>query len=435
MLVSGSTALSHRNSPATSSTCSQSPSVHVPTLPSANKSGQNAASAAEEVTPSPSQSQSLSPVKTIPVKPSKSPPPPQSGPLKIASPPPGKQFSPPPNRVTSPPPTAVKTAPPLPPKRLPSSPPPPAKQEANRTDEADICLGSENAFLRSIRSPTREVATKRLSRVQTDGEITITLPSPGTPSSAPVAVKSPSGLVRNAQPQPSQPTEESALRLEEQKAQPVLKSELSIPVGNVSSVGNVPAAPRERIIPIQVEGRSSISSSEDKKSATPSAKPVLAAQTLASAAPAAPARVTSPPPAGKPHTMTRYRFSSFIWLVMYLRWIPLFRPIPVCTLPHVKTHPHFFLPNSQISRESVQSPVDVSDAQRLREPIRKSPREFIIPISVEGGGYVTPKEDTSASAGSRLPSLAGSAVNAATPMSKSGSKTKTGRLDRTKRYG
>ena len=343
MLVSGSTALSHRNSPATSSTCSQSPSVLLPTLPSANKSGPTAALAAEEVTPSPSQSQSLSPVKTIPVKPSKSPPPPQSGPPKIASPPPGKQFSPPPNRVTSPPPTAVKTAPPVPPKRLPSSPPPPAKQEATRADEADICLGSENAFLRSIRSPTREVqnATKRLSRVQTDGEITITLPSPGTPSPA---TPSPSGLVRNAQLQQPPPTEESALRLEKQKAQPVLKSEISIPVGNVSSVGNVPAAPRERIIPIQVEGRSSIPSSEDKKSATPSAKPVLAAQTLASAAPAAPARVTSPPPTGQPHTMTRYRFGSFIWLVLYLCWVPLFRPIPVCTLLHLKTHPHFFYP-------------------------------------------------------------------------------------------
>lgn len=29
------------------------------------------------------------------------------------------------------------------------------------------------------------------------------------------------------------------------------------------------------------------------------------------------------------------------------------------------------------------------------QPIKKSPREFIIPIAVEGGGYITPREGSS----------------------------------------
>lgn len=45
--------------------------------------------------------------------------------------------------------------------------------------------------------------------------------------------------------------------------------------------------------------------------------------------------------------------------------------------------------NSSLSRQSTQE----SDSETVTsgEPIRKSPREYIIPIAVEGGGYVTPR--------------------------------------------
>jgi len=40
------------------------------------------------------------------------------------------------------------------------------------------------------------------------------------------------------------------------------------------------------------------------------------------------------------------------------------------------------------------------------EPIRKSPREYIIPIAVEGGGYITPR------AGSLEPSISETSAEA-----------------------
>lgn len=50
-------------------------------------------------------------------------------------------------------------------------------------------------------------------------------------------------------------------------------------------------------------------------------------------------------------------------------------------------------PKTSCSNLSRQSTVDTdsnSSIVSLGEPIRKSPREVIIPIAVEGGGFVTP---------------------------------------------
>jgi hypothetical protein len=41
------------------------------------------------------------------------------------------------------------------------------------------------------------------------------------------------------------------------------------------------------------------------------------------------------------------------------------------------------------------------------EPIRKSPREFIIPIAVEGGGYVTPRAGSLEPSSDSVPSTPG----------------------------
>lgn len=44
-----------------------------------------------------------------------------------------------------------------------------------------------------------------------------------------------------------------------------------------------------------------------------------------------------------------------------------------------------------LSRQSThESDTETTVSENL-EPIRKSPREYIIPIAVEGGGYVTPR--------------------------------------------
>lgn len=45
---------------------------------------------------------------------------------------------------------------------------------------------------------------------------------------------------------------------------------------------------------------------------------------------------------------------------------------------------------NSLSRQSTQES-DSETTVSAGEPIRKSPREFIIPIAVEGGGYVTPR--------------------------------------------
>lgn len=46
--------------------------------------------------------------------------------------------------------------------------------------------------------------------------------------------------------------------------------------------------------------------------------------------------------------------------------------------------------SSNLSRQSTVDTDSNSSIASLGEPIRKSPREVIIPIAVEGGGYVTP---------------------------------------------
>ncbi|GJQ75870.1 hypothetical protein Trydic_g17934 [Trypoxylus dichotomus] len=47
--------------------------------------------------------------------------------------------------------------------------------------------------------------------------------------------------------------------------------------------------------------------------------------------------------------------------------------------------------SSSLSRQSTQESDSENTVSGTGEPIRKSPREYIIPIAVEGGGYVTPR--------------------------------------------
>ncbi|CAH1154094.1 unnamed protein product [Phaedon cochleariae] len=68
---------------------------------------------------------------------------------------------------------------------------------------------------------------------------------------------------------------------------------------------------------------------------------------------------------------------------------------------------------SNLSRQSTQDSDTETVASSGGEPIKKSPREYIIPIAVEGGGYVTPR------AGSLEPSESGSAASTMTNRSKS----------------
>ncbi|PSN51077.1 hypothetical protein C0J52_01505 [Blattella germanica] len=69
-------------------------------------------------------------------------------------------------------------------------------------------------------------------------------------------------------------------------------------------------------------------------------------------------------------------------------------------VPPVQTQRSISQRSSSLSRQSTQdSDTDSTISASGPEPIRKSPREFIIPIAVEGGGYVTPR------AGSLEPSL------------------------------
>jgi hypothetical protein len=42
----------------------------------------------------------------------------------------------------------------------------------------------------------------------------------------------------------------------------------------------------------------------------------------------------------------------------------------------------------------MQSTSTVTSSNNEKQPIKKSPREFIIPISVEGGGIVTPRANS-----------------------------------------
>lgn len=76
--------------------------------------------------------------------------------------------------------------------------------------------------------------------------------------------------------------------------------------------------------------------------------------------------------------------------------------------------------SNSLSRQSTQES-DSETTTSTGEPIRKSPREYIIPIAVEGGGYVTPR------AGSLEPSDTASTTSTMTSKSKFG---RNRRLDR-----
>lgn len=67
---------------------------------------------------------------------------------------------------------------------------------------------------------------------------------------------------------------------------------------------------------------------------------------------------------------------------------------------------------NSLSRQSTQDS-DSETAGSTGEPIKKSPREYIIPIAVEGGGYVTPR------AGSLEPSDTTSTTSTMTNKSRS----------------
>lgn len=73
--------------------------------------------------------------------------------------------------------------------------------------------------------------------------------------------------------------------------------------------------------------------------------------------------------------------------------------------------------SGSLSRQSTQDSDTDSTISVGPEPIKKSPREYIIPIAVEGGGYITPR------AGSLEPSV--SEENATKPK-----QPKTSRLGR-----
>lgn len=72
----------------------------------------------------------------------------------------------------------------------------------------------------------------------------------------------------------------------------------------------------------------------------------------------------------------------------------------------------FYSRSESLSRQSTQES-DSETTVSTGEPIRKSPREFIIPIAVEGGGYVTPR------AGSLEPSETASTTSTLTNRSSS----------------
>lgn len=66
----------------------------------------------------------------------------------------------------------------------------------------------------------------------------------------------------------------------------------------------------------------------------------------------------------------------------------------------------YFSCSSNLSRQSTQDS-DSDTIASTGEPIKKSDREYIIPIAVEGGGYVTPRAgsleptESSATSGNR----------------------------------
>ncbi|XP_034239589.1 LOW QUALITY PROTEIN: serine/arginine repetitive matrix protein 2-like [Thrips palmi] len=74
-------------------------------------------------------------------------------------------------------------------------------------------------------------------------------------------------------------------------------------------------------------------------------------------------------------------------------------PVPPTTsqsasgnLPYQRTMSQISQRSNSLSRQSTQdSDTESTISQSGGEPIRKSPREYVIPIALEGGGYVTPR--------------------------------------------
>jgi hypothetical protein len=64
--------------------------------------------------------------------------------------------------------------------------------------------------------------------------------------------------------------------------------------------------------------------------------------------------------------------------------------VPSITSPKTSSSNLCKTSSSNLSRQSTVDTDSNSSIVSLGEPIRKSPREVIIPIAVEGGGYVTP---------------------------------------------
>ncbi|XP_045025839.1 serine/threonine-protein kinase par-1 isoform X3 [Daphnia magna] len=317
---------------------------------------------------------------TLPTNERMTSPPPKSN--RVASPPPQPALpiaSPPPRPTRIASPTAVASN-----KQTSAvSPPPPVDQSVNqrpqspaptqpssrpmspvyassvtstdRTDD-DCIAGSENAFMRGIRSPTRDhppavpTLTKRFSK---------------GPGEMPLDI----GMVMV-------------------EAKPVQKAEINIAV-NVAS-----ANPRERIIPIRVEGRGEtitaptavggLAASDSSKAVPKSLNPI-SVQTRAT-----PPRVASPP-------LTQPA-----------------KPVSIRPSGNRQESTQILASAETINPESkkgIREPIRES----VREPIRKSPREFIIPITVEG-------------VGSSLPATTETSSSSATSL-------RTSRFDRTKRYG
>lgn len=64
--------------------------------------------------------------------------------------------------------------------------------------------------------------------------------------------------------------------------------------------------------------------------------------------------------------------------------------VPSVTSPKTSSTNLCKTSSSNLSRQSTVDTDSNSSIVSLGEPIRKSPREVIIPIAVEGGGFVTP---------------------------------------------
>lgn len=85
---------------------------------------------------------------------------------------------------------------------------------------------------------------------------------------------------------------------------------------------------------------------------------------------------------------------------------------------------NFFFRSNSLSRQSTQdSDTESTISQSGGEPIRKSPREYVIPIALEGGGYVTPR------ATSLEPSEESRASTHSLPRSRLSSRTKRMRYE------